>query len=60
VAVKGNKLVDQHGNLVVLRGVSHSGSEYTCIHSSGVFEGKARITSASLLLIPAVIPAVDP
>jgi hypothetical protein len=40
VHVKGNHLVDAAGNLVVLRGVSHSGSEYTCIHSSGIFEGK--------------------
>ena len=38
--IKGNHLVDAGGNLVVLRGVSHSGSEYTCLHSSGIFEGK--------------------
>ena len=32
--------MDSAGNLVVLRGVSHSGSEYTCVHGHGVFEGK--------------------
>ena len=25
--------------MVVLRGVSHSGSEYTCVHGGGIFEG---------------------
>ena len=25
---------------MVLRGVSHSGSEYTCVHGSGIFEGE--------------------
>lgn len=25
--------------MVVLRGVSHSGSEYTCVHGHGIFEG---------------------
>ena len=41
VRVKGNHLVDAAGNLVVLRGVSHSGSEYTCTHAGGaIFEGK--------------------
>jgi endoglucanase len=39
VRVRGNRLVDQSGRQVVLRGVSHSGSEYTCVHGHGVFEG---------------------
>ena len=39
VRVQGNRLVDQAGREVVLRGVSHSGSEYTCVHGKGVFEG---------------------
>ena len=32
VRIRGNRLVDQLGRAVVLRGVSHSGSEYTCVH----------------------------
>ena len=39
VRVRGNRLVDQSGRQIVLRGVSHSGSEYTCVHGHGVFEG---------------------
>ena len=35
VKVQHNRLVDAAGNLVVLRGVSHSGSEYTCLHAHG-------------------------
>ena len=39
--IQANRLVDASGKLVVLRGVSHSGSEYTCIHGGGgIFEGK--------------------
>ena len=38
--MEGNRLVDVASNrTVVLRGVSHSGSEYTCVHGDGVFEG---------------------
>ena len=44
VRVHGNRLVDQSGRQVVLRGVSHSGSEYTCLSKNGIFEGKMDST----------------
>ena len=38
IRISGNRLVDQSGRQVVLRGVSHSGSEYHCLKSGdGVF-----------------------
>ena len=37
--VAGNQLLDASGNLVVLRGVNRSGSEYACIQGWGIFDG---------------------
>jgi hypothetical protein len=39
VLVEGNRLVDGSGKPVVLRGVSHSGSEYQCVHGAGIWDG---------------------
>ena len=41
----GNKLVDPDGNVVQLRGVSRSGTEYTCIQDNGLFDGPSDDTS---------------
>jgi hypothetical protein len=38
--VRGNMLVDKVSGLaVVLRGVSHSSTEYACVQGHGIFEG---------------------
>ena len=38
IRVQGNHLVD-HGRVVRLLGVNHSGTEYGCVQGSGIFEG---------------------
>jgi endoglucanase len=37
--ISGNGLVDGRGSPVQLRGVNRSGTEYSCIHSAGIFDG---------------------
>ncbi len=39
LSASGNKLVDSAGNEVQLRGVSRSGTEYSCIQGNGIFDG---------------------
>jgi len=39
IKVQGNNFVDDAGQKVMLRGVSHSGSEYSCVQQKGIFEG---------------------
>eukprot|EP01043_Picozoa_sp_COSAG02_P010738 COSAG02_NODE_384_length_23406_cov_9.459733_12_plen_488_part_00 len=40
IKILGNHLVDtKTGGMVVLRGVSHSSTEYACVHGQGVVEG---------------------
>jgi endoglucanase len=41
----GNKLMDDSGNVVQLRGVSRSGTEYSCIQGNGIFDGPSDDTS---------------
>jgi endoglucanase len=41
--VEGNQLIDE-GKVIRLLGVSHSGTEYTCLGGSGVFEGPSDST----------------
>ena len=39
IHVSGNKLVNDQGRKVVLRGVNRSGTEYACIQGWGIFDG---------------------
>src|SRR5215472_14799538 len=39
VHVQDNHLVDANGNVLRLRGVNRSGSEYMCVGGSAVFDG---------------------
>ena len=47
--VEGNTLVDD-GKVVRLRGVDHSGTEYTCVQNNGIFEGPTDSTLAAAML----------
>jgi endoglucanase len=44
IRVSGNKLVDGHGNAVLLHGVNYSGTEYACIQGWGIFDGPSDST----------------
>lgn len=37
--VEGNRLVDDDGQAVQLRGVNRSGAEYSCVQGNGIFDG---------------------
>jgi len=37
--VQGNKIVDDTGKTVVLKGVNRSGTEFACIQGNGIFDG---------------------
>ncbi|MDT7744108.1 MAG: endoglucanase, partial [Actinomycetota bacterium] len=39
VTVSGNRLVDQHGRTLQLRGVNRSGAQYACTTGPSVFDG---------------------
>jgi len=39
IKVQGNKFVDESGKTIMLRGVSHSGTEYACVQGHGITEG---------------------
>jgi endoglucanase len=46
--VSGNKLVNASGSTVVLHGVDRSGTEYSCVQGTGIFDGandQASITA---------------
>ncbi len=43
--VQGNRLENADGRPVVLRGVNRSGTEYTCIHGYGIFDGPSNAAS---------------
>jgi endoglucanase len=46
--VSGNELVDASGAQVVLHGVDRSGTEYSCVNGTGIFDGpsdQASITA---------------
>ncbi len=47
--VEGNTLVD-NGTIIRLRGVDHSGTEYTCVQNNGIFEGPTDSTLAAAML----------
>jgi endoglucanase len=43
--VSGNKLVDASNNVVHLRGVNRSGTEYACVQGWGIFDGLSNAAS---------------
>ncbi len=43
--VQGNRLENAAGQPVVLRGVNRSGTEYTCVHGYGIFDGPSTAAS---------------
>ena len=43
--VSGNKLVDRSNNVVHLRGVNRSGTEYACVQGWGIFDGLSNAAS---------------
>lgn len=47
--VSGNRLVDSHGAPIQLRGVNRSGTEYSCIHGTGIFDGPSDEASVSAI-----------
>lgn len=48
IAVNGNHLVDQNGNVVVLRGANTSGTEYACVSEHSIFDGAQEASSTSI------------
>jgi endoglucanase len=47
--VQGNTLVNAAGQAVVLHGVNRSGTEYSCIHGWGIFEGPTDAASLAAI-----------
>jgi len=43
--VDGNQIKDENGDVVQLRGVDHSGTEFACIQGNGIFDGPHDLTS---------------
>ena len=48
VSVSGNRLVDEAGETVVLRGANTSGSEYACVSEHAIFDGDEEASAASI------------
>lgn len=48
IAVRGNQLVDQKGDPVVLRGADTSGTEYACVSENSIFDGDQEASPASI------------
>lgn len=46
----GNQLLDANGNVVHLRGVNRSGTEYACIQGWGIFDGPTDEASVQALV----------
>jgi hypothetical protein len=49
VRVLGNKLIDSHGNRLVMRGVNRSGTEYACVQKFGPFDGPSDAASVDVM-----------
>lgn len=47
--VQGNRIVDQNGKLLRLRGVNRSGTEFACIGGWGIFDGPVDSTSIAAI-----------
>jgi endoglucanase len=47
--VSGNKLVNAQGAQVVLHGVDRSGTEYSCVHGTGIFDGPSDQASVTAM-----------
>jgi len=43
--VDGNQIKDENGDVVQLRGVDHSGTEFACIQGYGIFDGPHDLAS---------------
>ena len=48
--VSGNRLLDAHGQRVILRGVNRSGTEYACIQGWGLFDGPNTAASVRAIV----------
>jgi hypothetical protein len=47
--VVGNRLENAAGQPIVLRGVNRLGTEYTCIHGYGIFDGPSDLASVQAI-----------
>ena len=47
--VSGNKLVDGSNNVVHLRGINRSGTEYACVQGWGIFDGPSDAASVEAM-----------
>jgi endoglucanase len=47
--VSGDRMVDGGGKVVQLHGVNRSGTEYTCIHGGGIFDGPSDAASVAAM-----------
>jgi endoglucanase len=47
--VAGNRLVNQHGARVILRGVNRSGGEFMCVHNAGIWDGPMNQASVTAM-----------
>jgi len=45
--IVGNKIVDDNGKTVVLKGVNRSGTEFACIQGNGIYDGPSDANSIS-------------
>lgn len=47
--VSGNRLLDRHGRPVQFHGVNRAGTEYSCIHGEGIFDGPSDAASVGAI-----------
>ena len=50
IGVKGNRLVDRHGDTVRLLGVNRSGAEYACVEEEKIFDGPTDAASIAAMV----------
>ena len=48
--VSGNQILDGNGKSVHLLGVTRSGTEYSCVHGTGIFDGPSDAASISAMV----------
>jgi hypothetical protein len=49
IRVLGNQFIDDNGNKIILRGVSHSGSEYGCVQKGPIMEGQVDASAVAAI-----------
>lgn len=49
LSVSGNKILNEQGQQVILRGVNRMGSEYMCVQGRGIFDGPADAASVQAM-----------